>query len=606
MAIGLLQINLDYFDAFFYDLNFRLRPSPSPSGAVSLVLMDLSTIDALNGTPNYADHYRVLSQVLAENPKAVVYITPLVPTLESDIAIARGQSAPAGSTEDQLKLINLIESSKNVFQMVDGVATKSESEKLKLPTPFHNIRVLSGTKTRDSGVLANDGVTRRTMVDYDQQSLGHLQLAKMIRPDLDTSIPLRGNFDFYDTRQLLIDFSRPGTIPTLKFESIYRGDVRSDLIAGKIVLIGDDFQKAIRAYIQTPFSRDPVAMSYLEMHGNMLETFIRNSAPVPSPRWLNFLITALISILTIHAVLTMRPTRGLLVLASGALGTFLFSFLMFWAFGLCVQLAHPFLAIFICYYFFIPYRLIVENRRSWEYYQKHQLLQQVELLKTNFISMMSHDLKTPIARIQGMTDVILKDKTVLSSEQREAVDHIRSSGDDLHRFINAILNYAKIESEGVELHTESRDINDLLTTVVRKNEFLAKVKNIELITEFEPLFSIKLDPELMKQVFSNLVENAIKYSPENSKILISSEERDGWIIVQVADQGPGIPADELQNIFVKFFRSRNAKASPIKGSGLGLYLAKYFVELHNGRISVESQPGQGSTFCVELPINATP
>jgi len=113
-----------------------------------------------------------------------------------------------------------------------------------------------------------------------------------------------------------------------------------------------------------------------------------------------------------------------------------------------------------------------------------------------------------------------------------------------------------------------------------------------------------VDPELIKQVFSNLVENAIKYSPENSKVLVSSEEVNGKIIVQVADQGIGIPQDELSNIFMKFFRSKNAKASPIKGSGLGLYLAKYFVELHHGVITAESAPHLGSTFTVELPIKA--
>lgn len=84
----------------------------------------------------------------------------------------------------------------------------------------------------------------------------------------------------------------------------------------------------------------------------------------------------------------------------------------------------------------------------------------------------------------------------------------------------------------------------------------------------------------MRQVLSNLVENAIKYSAEETKVLVSTEERDGWVVVQVADQGPGIPTDELPNVFMKFFRSKNAKSSPIKGSGLGLYLAKYFTELH--------------------------
>jgi signal transduction histidine kinase len=149
----------------------------------------------------------------------------------------------------------------------------------------------------------------------------------------------------------------------------------------------------------------------------------------------------------------------------------------------------------------------------------------------------------------------------------------------------------------------SKDVNSLIKEVVHKLEYQAKSKNIQIRTELEPLFSIKMDVDLMRQVLQNLIENAIKYSPPGSSVLVSTEEGEGWVSVQVADQGPGIPEDELPHIFMKFYRSRNAKASTIKGSGLGLYLARYFVELHKGRITVDSSPGAGSTFTVDLPSN---
>ena len=139
--------------------------------------------------------------------------------------------------------------------------------------------------------------------------------------------------------------------------------------------------------------------------------------------------------------------------------------------------------------------------------------------------------------------------------------------------------------------------------MISKCEYLAKERSIQILTEFEPMFSMKLDTDLLHQVFTNLVENAIKYSPKSTKILVSTEELDGRLIVQVADQGKGIPENEIENIFTKFYRSSQATSSKVKGSGLGLYLARYFVELHNGRISVESDTGKGSTFTVELPMN---
>src|SRR5690606_31631975 len=134
----------------------------------------------------------------------------------------------------------------------------------------------------------------------------------------------------------------------------------------------------------------------------------------------------------------------------------------------------------------------------------------------------------------------------------------------------SILDLGRIESEEVKLHLQSKDINSLLEEVLRKYEFQAKQKNIQFVKEFEPLFSTKIDVDLMRQVFSNLIENAIKYSPEWSKVLVSTEELEGQIIVQVADQGIGIPSTEISNVFMKFYRSKEVKNTPIKGSGLGL------------------------------------
>jgi signal transduction histidine kinase len=312
-------------------------------------------------------------------------------------------------------------------------------------------------------------------------------------------------------------------------------------------------------------------------------------------------ITGLISYLTVIVVLTLTPTTGLLILGSTIIGFFFVSLLALWLGDWWIGVAHPFLAIFICYYFFIPYRLIIENRRSWEYYQKNKLLTQVEELKTNFLSMMSHDLKTPIARIQGMADVVRGDPNPLSARQTEAIDTLRRSSDELLEFVSGVLNLGRIESKALQLHLSSKDVNTLVEEVIGKLEYLARSKNIEIRAELEPLFSIKFDVDLIRQVLSNLVENAIKYSPGGTPILVTTEEREGWIVVQVSDQGPGIPEDELPHIFMKFYRSRGAKGSTIKGSGLGLYLAKYFVELHKGRILVDSSLGQGTTFTVELP-----
>ncbi len=587
VAVLLFRIEIPSIEYFLYDLRTILRPSPKSTGNIEIVLIDKDTLQLFNTTPDLSHHLELIQKISDAKP-AFVFYTMDITKIPADI-----------KKED---FAAKVASNSRFYQAINGLERKNdESSRLNMAPPFENIQVASMPKTADTKLFAKDGITRRLFISYQDQPTFHVVAASKFNADLNDPSKIRGIFDLYDSNQVMIDYMKPGSFPVSKFEDILEGRVDLKRFENKIVLVGDDLGISHDDYIYSPYFRNIDSTTISEMHANVFDTLIRNSAPKKAPDWINLLFTILISVLTVHVVLTLKPLKGILILMGTAAGFTVLSYFAFWPFGIWLDMAHPFLAIFLCYYFFIPYRLIVENRKSWEYQQKHKLLSEVETLKTNFIGMMSHDLKTPLARIQGMTEMISTDPTPLSSHQREGLDTIKQSSEDLLKFISTILNYAKIESEGLELHLQSKDVNQLLKDVVKKHEFLAKLKHIQLITELEPLFSIQIDPELMRQVFSNLVENAIKYSPENSKVLISSEEVDGKVVVQIADQGIGIPSDELSNIFMKFFRSKHAKASPIKGSGLGLYLAKYFVELHQGTITAESAQGLGSTFTVELP-----
>lgn len=588
MTFALSQLNLDYIESLFYDLRFRTTPNAGTSGNIQLVLFDTKSSGELKSRLRVEHLLKALEQIKPHAPKYILLDLPLE-ELE-------------GSDKAKKELVNLAVSTPGLYVLTSNLAVKGESSLPLLNAPYEKIPLASGPKTSDSKIFAQDNVTRRMLIEYQGIPLVHYKVARDFNPAISDLGNIRGQFEFAGSSQVFIDFHRSGTYPKTSFVDLISADPTANLFTGKIVIIGNDTGLDSRDYILTPYSRDVSAMTTAEMHANMLDTLILNTAIKKNSKWLNLFAVFLIALLTLHVVLTVKPVRGLIILGITLAGYSILSYLAFWLFSYWISMGSPLLTVILCYYIFIPYRLIVENRRSWEYYQKNKLLSQVEELKTNFISMMSHDLKTPIARIQGMTDVILSDNIALSTQQREAVDTIKHSSDDLLKFINAILSYGRIESQGVQLNLQSKDINNLLQEVIRKHEFLAKVKRIQIVSELEPMFPVPVDPELMKQVFSNLVENAIKYSPEDTKIMVSSEETDTKVIVQVADQGPGIPQDELQNIFMKFFRSKNVKSSPIKGSGLGLYLAKYFTELHRGSIFVESSHGNGSTFTVELPI----
>jgi len=594
LAVGTLisQIKLDYIEAYLYDWRFQLRPNPPTANGVVLISITAETVKELKGVPRAHHHAQVLEALARLHPRALFY----------DLDLAKVD----GNPHEKQAIVNASRKLNHIYVGTQDFQMPGEEGKLRLPSPYEEIPLITAPKSEDINNFAKDHVSRRMLLRYQNIPLLQPILAGLLDSEAKNISTRRGQFVVMDTDQAFIDYHRTGTFPKWDFKDLLSPRNEKpfllESLKGKIVIIGQDLQFDASEYVMTPFSREVVAMTRSEMHANIIDTLLRNSSPQKVPDWLNKVFVVLISLLTINVVLTARPMRGIIILLSSVSVFAIASFLAFWWFGFLFNMAHPLLTMFLSYYFFIPYRLIKENQRSWEYYQRNQLLSQVEELKSNFISMMSHDLKTPIARIQGMIGVILGDKNLLSSSQREAIDTIRISSDDLLRFINAILQYGKIESSNIQLHLQNKDINELLHEVIRKYEFLAQTKKIIIETELEPLFSIPVDPDLIRQVFSNLIENAIKYSDDGSRVLISSEEKENQVVVKIADQGMGIPSEDIPNLFMKFYRSKNAKSSPIKGSGLGLYLAKYFTELHQGNIFVESTYGQGSQFTVVLPL----
>lgn len=592
------SLKLDYIESFFYDQRVSLRSHidlyKKTDPKVAVVLINSKTIEAYQGNPSYGDHTKLIQTLNELNAKYIVYEFRQVQKDFFDIE---------GTFNEKLSFADEIKNIKNFYISTQDLKMKGEKDDLKLNPPLDVLKLYSFPISADSKLFAKDGVTRRLMFQYQDQSMMHPILASYYNPELLKVDNIQGQFDLLDSKQVYIHYYPKNTFPTFSFEDVIHKKIPTDIFKDKIVVVGTDLGRSTKDYVATPMLHEPTAMPVAELQAHQLQTMIDNNAPMRAPKFVDQLLTVIMCLFTVYVTLALKPSRGLVILGATLVSYVILATILFIIFNLWIDLAHPLLALFLCYYFFIPYRLIKENRRSWEYYQKHQLLTQVEELKTNFISMMSHDLKTPIARIQGMTEVIYKDQQPLSNSQRDAIDTIRSSSDDLLKFINAILQYGRIESQGIELHRQSKDINQLLIDVVKKHEFLAKVKRIKIQQELEPMFPVQVDPELLKQVFSNLLENAIKYSPEDSVVTVRSREDGDKVLVDFIDQGIGIPEMDLPNIFMKFFRTHTVKTSTIKGSGLGLYLAKYFIELHKGQISAQSELNKGSIFTVELSIN---
>lgn len=223
--------------------------------------------------------------------------------------------------------------------------------------------------------------------------------------------------------------------------------------------------------------------------------------------------------------------------------------------------------------------------------------------KSDFISVLAHDLKTPMARIQAMAEVISYDSSKLTYEQKQALSQLEKSQVELTNFIDEMVQMSRLDGGSLSISLKAMDINQVISSVIKESHFYAVEKNIELAVELEPLFSFKFDPNLLKQVIQNLVENALKYSHSHSRVLISSEDKGQNIVVQITDEGMGISKKDLPFIFDRFYRAKEAKDFAGKSSGLGLYLAKAFTQLHQGRLEVSSKEGEGTTFTLTLPKN---
>lgn len=583
VTLLLTQFRLDTLESTAYDLRVRFSPKPKASGEVVLIKIDEDTERALLREPEVRDWTTLAQQLAIANPKHVVsLINPL------DLR---------GPFSDMKTLSAALEALPFMYG-ANSLMNPGQTHLPALMSPFEKVPVEPMPKTADSTVLARDGVSRRLILNYEGQPTVQVQLANEINGITDIK-DYQGHFTFLKSTQTFTRYRKPGAFATYNFKDVMNGTFDKQVFTNKIVLIGRDNRQVLDDYSTTPLSKQILALSNLEVQANVLDTLILNQAPRIAPDWIRQVLTFMICILTMYIVLSVRPGRGLVMLGSLVFSYSLVTLILFAAFGWVLPVVHPLVAVFICYYFVIPYRLIIENRKSWEYYQKNKLLTQVEELKSNFLRMMSHDLKTPLARIQGMAEVIRQEQPNLSEAQSKALMSISESSEELTDFIGSILSLSRIESKEVKLHLRSKDLNQLVQQVEKKLDYMAKRKNIEIVTELEPMFSAKMDEDLIRQVISNLIENAIKYSPENSKVLISTEEQNGELVLQVADQGRGISEEEQSQIFTRFFRGRNSRSDTV-GNGLGLYLANYFVNLHHGVIEVESELNKGSTFTVRL------
>jgi signal transduction histidine kinase len=253
----------------------------------------------------------------------------------------------------------------------------------------------------------------------------------------------------------------------------------------------------------------------------------------------------------------------------------------------------------------------VENREKGERLARYLAnanarLRELDKQKTEFVSIASHQLRSPIAAIKGYTSMIVEGSFgQVPKNLDEPLERILESGQRISIMVDDFLNVTRIEQGRMTYNMAPQNAYTLITSVVNELKVVAEKKGLELSVISEDVCKcfVKADEGKLKQIFSNLIDNAIKYTPQGwIHIIVSKLEQENKVLIKIQDTGIGIAPDEVQNLFQKFNRASNANEVNVLGTGLGLYIAREILKAHDGWINVESGGiGKGSTFVVELP-----
>jgi signal transduction histidine kinase len=228
-------------------------------------------------------------------------------------------------------------------------------------------------------------------------------------------------------------------------------------------------------------------------------------------------------------------------------------------------------------------------------------------LKSDFVANVSHDLKTPLSLIRMFGETLQLGRVPDEATRREYYAVITRESERLTRLIDNVLDFSRIEGSGQRYDIGAHPVEPLIHEVLDAFRYPLAQRGFKLDVAVAPdLPEALMDPEAIKQALANLVDNALKYSTERRRLGLSARREGSWVVIEVADEGIGIPAGELERIFEKFYRIGRSETQGTRGSGVGLALVKHIAEAHGGRVSAESRPGQGSRFSLYLPIAPSP
>lgn len=597
----LFQYSFSSLEAIFYDLRVKYDIGTSYSDNIVIVKMDEESDQFLGETYpyTYATHVRHFKNLINDKPKMIGFTSVFI----------EPESKVDQTNQNSLKeLIRGFNEKGGFFRF--GTDMDAWGEQLP-PKDLRDLGYSLSLINVDNAAFAKDDVARRAILNFSGEDSLHLWMAnryrKLTGENELSATSFKGSYYFREADATFVLFrystnslEAKTKIPIIPFHRVVVGNFPKGYFKDKIVIVGPSYISNAADFVLTPFNKEEYKSSKLLLHGLIIDALIKGKTILPIPKNVSYVLCILLALFLSIIISRLNPAHGLLITVLVMLGIIFVSYILFILGGVWIYLTHLVLTVFVVYYIWVPFRAIGEYQRRYAIQEETKLLKKVENLKQNFISLMSHDLKTPVAKISGLADNMLVQRQFANNDGEKNLKSIIDSTKELNKFITSILDLSKIESRNLDLNLVSKDVNNVIEQVSGNLKYEASLKNITLDLELGPLYPIQFDVNLMNRVLSNLVENAIKYSGENTVVKVKTWDDDKWVYVEIKDNGVGIPPLDLEHIFDKFYRVKNDDSHRIKGTGLGLYLVKYFVELHGGEITAESELGQGTTFHIKL------
>jgi signal transduction histidine kinase len=225
-----------------------------------------------------------------------------------------------------------------------------------------------------------------------------------------------------------------------------------------------------------------------------------------------------------------------------------------------------------------------------------------EKLRSDFVANASHELRTPLSMIKGYVETLKEGTETDPAKIQEFINIIEKNVNQLDNLVGDLLELSHLEYSKDMVQFKPVKIDEIISSLMEDFTPAAKLKKQEIIHRIEPeIPEIKADPELIRKAIANLIDNAIKYTPEKGRIEITAKKTSEGIKIEVSDTGIGIPEEDLPRIFERFYRVDKSRSREMGGTGLGLAIVKHIMQLHNGSISVRSEIGKGTTFSLILP-----